>query len=53
MKQAGKKRAVDKIKVFILETKDTARVMPAIYRYKSAVIFLQVGIAWNSDYACV
>jgi len=38
---AVKARAVRKIKTFILETKDVVQVMPAIYRYKRAVVLLQ------------
>jgi hypothetical protein len=38
---AAKNRAASKIKLFIMETKDTVAVMPAIRRYKKAVVTLQ------------
>ena len=38
---AAKSRAASKIKLFIMETKDTVAVMPAIRRYKKAVVTLQ------------
>ena len=41
IQNAMKARAVKKIKTFILETKDVNHVMPAIYRYKHAVVCLQ------------